>query len=1090
VRITITPLGGVQRTLAQIADDIVDYLIPPAGAVSPAATSSTGADGEGSVAAYYADRGDQPGRWLGRGACELGLARDVDGEDFFHVLVGRDPRTGARLVTAQGSAGRRPRLGVGAETRWDGGGGGLYDESDAAVALGLGRDEVGVMLEEGTRFAASRLIGFLAVAATHDSRDGSAPQPEPAGDRYLAPVIDADGDRWVTDHELTRCEDARALGISDDHISAAGAAEDLLTLRDAAASVGVTPRYLRRLARNYEANRGLIDEIVASGQRPRQAYLVAHRDDRDRWVVRRSDLADFVRRRRAPAVRAGYDLTLTTEKSLSVLGLLSDPRTGRQVLDAIQEANDIAIGWLENHAAVARVRGETVQAAGWTVASFAHLTSRALDPFAHWHNVVANTVRLPDGSRRALDARALYRDAKAASALATAHARWTITSTVGVRWRPARHGGWEIAGMSDAVLDAFSQRRTEIDDAVRELEDAIGRGARPDEVERIVLRTRPAKQQARVDELRREWWTRANALGLRDTDLAACIGDRTIVEPDRAWLYAQLAAPDGICQNLSVFDYGDVLAALCNMPVPRPDGSSQPLLTAAEGLEELARGFLASPHVVRLPSASNKQLYTTREILAVQERIADRFAAGLSGFAAVVDRHTVDSTLATHPHLTSEQHHLVRHFCASGHRIDCAIGYPGTGKTTTMAVARQAWESAGYRVVGAAVKGEAARRLLDATGMPTETLSWLLAHKDPHTAPLDARTVLVVDEASTVSDRDLDQIIWLCTQTGAALRLIGDPGQHGAVAAGGMFRVLCDRHPEHTPRLTQTHRVRDPHDRAAAAALRNGDIDEALDHLAAADHLHILDDEHSFYPQVLKHWWDSHLAGLHHPMVDRSNLVRRRLNRLAHRLLQVAGDVESDEIPAAGDRFFSVGDRVIARAPARHLHPPGQPTNYVRNGATGTVIGLHRGKHPDSDTISVAFDEIGTVALPRSYFDEHEISRGRTDVGLDHAYAVTSYAVQGATSRVSTSRIDERSSRAEALVDITRGEEANELYVTRAGRSDPDVEQLPRIPPPAIDKAVARKLRASNGEITAYELIHRDVKQPEVEIDHGDAVGL
>lgn len=92
-------------------------------------------------------------------------------------------------------------------------------------------------------------------------------------------------------------------------------------------------------------------------------------------------------------MRAGYDLTLTTEKSLSVLALLSDPRPGRQVLDGIEEANDIAIGWLEDHAAVARVRGETVQAAGWTVASLAHLTSRALDPFAHWHNVVAEQRR-------------------------------------------------------------------------------------------------------------------------------------------------------------------------------------------------------------------------------------------------------------------------------------------------------------------------------------------------------------------------------------------------------------------------------------------------------------------------------------------------------------------------------------------------------------------------------------------------------------------------------------------------------------------------------------------------------------------------
>ena len=35
-----------------------------------------------------------------------------------------------------------------------------------------------------------------------------------------------------------------------------------------------------------------------------------------------------------------------------------------------------------------------------------------------------------------------------------------------------------------------------------------------------------------------------------------------------------------------------------------------------------------------------------------------------------------------------------------------------------------------------------------------------------------------------------------------------------------MFRVLCERHTQHTPELTTTHRLQDPHDRAAAQALR------------------------------------------------------------------------------------------------------------------------------------------------------------------------------------------------------------------------------------------------------------------------------
>src|SRR5690606_36852207 len=45
-------------------------------------------------------------------------------------------------------------------------------------------------------------------------------------------------------------------------------------------------------------------------------------------------------------------------------------------------------------------------------------------------------------------------------------------------------------------------------------------------------------------------------------------------------------------------------------------------------------------------------------------------------------------------------------------------------------------------------------------------------HDDPADNPFDARAVLVVDEASTLSDRDLDQLMWMTASAGATMRLI------------------------------------------------------------------------------------------------------------------------------------------------------------------------------------------------------------------------------------------------------------------------------------------------------------------------------
>jgi conjugative relaxase-like TrwC/TraI family protein len=1068
VKFTITPLGGAGSTVGQVVDRIVRYLRPqPSPPLPPTAAGRP--DGP---SRYYADSGEEPGRWLGQAARAAGLHGEVQHDDFAAVLAGRDPHTGERLITAQGSAGRRPQLGAGNPTRSLADGEPLYGEADAAAALGVTKAEVSRMLDVGTGIALSRLV------AGPGRIPGSVPGGVPGRafgqvvGSYLVPVIDEDGNRWVTETELDRCEAARAAGVNPVAISSAGTPEDQFPIAEAARLAGVTARYLRKLASHYEDHQTEIGAAITAGGQPRSAYLVAYRGARGQWIVTRRHLVEFLERRRPPAVRVGFDLTLTTEKSLGVLALLGDRSTRRTLLDAIQGGNDWALAWLEQHAATARVGGDQVKANGWTVASFRHLTSRALDPFPHHHNVVANTVTLPDGTRRALDARGLYQHAQAASALATAEMRHQLTAHLGVRWRLGRKGGWEIDGISDRVLSEFSQRRNEIDDALRELEEAIGRGAHPGEVENIVLRTRPAKNHTPAAELLDGWLTRAAAHGFDTNALMACHGhDTPLAEPDTEKLFASVAAPDGICAGGSVFSRADALVALANHPIPAAAGETQPLLVGAARLEALTDQFLASAHVVRV-AGSEDGLFTTVEMLGLQDRIMSRFHRGLHRGASLVPDSVVNVTLDRHSHLTGEQRALVESWCGSGHRFQTAIGRAGTGKTTTVAAAAEAWTAAGYRVLGAAVKGEAARTLAATTGIGCETVAWYLAHDDPHTAPLDARTVLVVDEASTLADRDLNQLMWMVATTGATLRLIGDPAQHGAIAAGGMFRVLCERHRRHTPELTITHRVRDSHDRAAAEALRAGRIDQALDHLAAAAHLHIVGDDLAMYRQVLARWWDSHRSGLDHPMVDRRNNTRRQLNRLAHLLRQVHGEIDTDEIIASSERRFSVGDRVTARAPNRDLHPPGDRTAYVRNGALGTVTGIQRHKRKRArDTITVDFDGIGAIDLPRAFFDHHRTRAGRIEVGIDHAYALTSYAVQGSTRDVSTSRVDATATRAEAYVDITRGRLANHLYLTAA--SDPlDGEALPRVPAPAANEAVAHRLQRSTGELTAWELAH------------------
>lgn len=1088
MRLVVTALGSTGgRGVDAVVAAIRHYLLGPRTTPANGAPDGPRPGPEDPVRRYYADSGDGPGRWLGHGAGELNLAGTIDPKDFTMVLSGRHPRTGERLISARGSAGRVGTLGVGTAARWGPDGEPLYSPEDVAAILGWTRSEVHDALDDGEHYAATALLHALAGGPERHDAARSVPDRDRDPGFVLVPFVAADGDRYVCDREVARVERLLDSPPTGDQILSTGHPDDELTVPAAARLVGMSRSYLSRLCRAYLEHRDDIQATVSRGELPRRAHVVCRRDEGGYRITRR-DLAGYTERRRRPAVRVGYDVTATTEKSISVLALLGDSRMRREALAAVQIANDCGLAWLERHAAAARAGGQTIGVTGWTVASFRHLTSRRLDPFVHHHNVVANTVLDERGQRRALDARPLYRSVAAASALATAQVRYELTARLGVAWRPGRRGGWEIAGIDDPVLDEFSQRTREIRDTIRELEEALGRTTSLDELRTVVATTRPAKQAIDNEStLLAHWCDRATALGLTPGDLHQCLGRArpTRVTPQ---LEARVlrAAERAVTAERSVFTRADALATLVDLPLP---GGTGPLIVPAARLEQLADQLLASNRVVPLARTTGRSdtlhrhdgttlavggdpepEYTTTEMLTIQARILHRYQSLRSAETGTVPAPLVDHTLARFPELSAEQRALVATFCTSGHGAQSAIGRPGTGKTHTMRAAVTAWEAASYRVLGTAVKAEAARHLGRHCHIPAEPLAWYLNRiDDPLHTPLDQRTILIVDEASTLGDRALDRLLAAAEATGATLRFIGDPAQHGSITAGGMWRLLTARSPDHTPELTIGQRVRHQADQAAAEALREGRVADALAALDAAGHLHVSRDERDLYASMLTRWWHQRQAGHPHPMVDRRNDQRLVLNRLARRLRQHMGELGTVEIAAAGDRRFAVGDDVVARMGDRRLHPTDRPANYVRNGAHGTITAVHPTPDPAHDRITVDFADLGVIDLPRSFFDEHQDPWGRVDVGLDHAYAITSFAVEGQTYHQSSSHVDPRSSRPEVYVDITRGRDANHIFLTRA-EDHLDGERLPAPPPDPERRQLEDRLARSGPEPAALEL--------------------
>ncbi len=224
--------------------------------------------------------------------------------------------------------------------------------------------------------------------------------------------------------------------------------------------------------------------------------------------------------------------------------------------------------------------------------------------------------------------------------------------------------------------------------------------------------------------------------------------------------------------------------------------------------------------------------YASTELVAMEARIVERAVSG--GFEAPARLPAqVLAGFGDGPGaaLSPAQRHAAVRLVASRDLVTVMTAPAGAGKTTTLAAAVHAWSRAGLEVTALAPSARAAAELSTATGAPGVTVArWLLtqAHLDTtppgagrHRQPgrLSRRSVLVVDEASMLSTADLDALTARAAAARAALVLVGDPAQIGAVnAAGGMFDHLTRTLAGQVVQLGELHRFTQAWEAAADAA--------------------------------------------------------------------------------------------------------------------------------------------------------------------------------------------------------------------------------------------------------------------------------
>ncbi|WP_448074131.1 MobF family relaxase [Georgenia yuyongxinii] len=513
---------------------------------------------------------------------------------------------------------------------------------------------------------------------------------------------------------------------------------------------------------------------------------------------------------------AGFDLTFSAPKSVSVLWGVADAGTQELIVEAHHAAVAQVLDFVEREVAATRVGAggvAQVDVLGVAAVAYDHWDSRANDPQLHTHLVVANKVRTAaDGEWRTLDSRAIHHATVAVSEYYNAVLADRLTRTVGVEWEQRARGkdrnpAWEIVGVPDELIAEFSSRSRDIEVVKDRLIAEYIRTHRHAPPAATVVRlraqatldTRPEKTIHPLADLTDAWRERAQqVLGVDPvgwarhltvsaharaftaeqvpTDVIAEAGARVVAavgERRSTWrhwnLWAEASRQTMGWRFATIEDREAVVAMITDA-------------AAGQSLQLTPPEIATTPALWRRPDGTSMfrprhgAYFTSENLLAAEARLLDRAAdltaprvpASVVAQAAAV-RHDGNT-------LTTYQAGVLEAVATSGRRVDVIVGPAGAGKTTAMHALRTAWTArhGTGSVIGLAPSAAAAGVLAEDLGIGCEnTAKWLYEQARGRAGLRDGQLV-IVDEATLAGTRTLDCITAVAQAANAKVLLVGD----------------------------------------------------------------------------------------------------------------------------------------------------------------------------------------------------------------------------------------------------------------------------------------------------------------------------
>ncbi|WP_250495339.1 MobF family relaxase [Caballeronia sp. GAWG1-1] len=329
--------------------------------------------------------------------------------------------------------------------------------------------------------------------------------------------------------------------------------------------------------------------------------------------------------------------------------------------------------------------------------------------------------------------------------------------------------------------------------------------------------------------------------------------------------------------------------------------------------------------------------YTTQQALAREKAILAIERTGRRAVAPILEIAAVRSALENST-LNTGQRSAVETIVATGNRFVGIQGDAGTGKTYTInqavslikqasALTSNAAMQQGYRTVALAPYGNQVKALKN-EGLEAHTLASFLRSKDK---PVDAKTIIVLDESGVVGARQMEQLMRTVEKAGARMVLIGDTKQTEAIEAGKPFAQL-QLDGMQTARISELQRQKDHELKAAVEHAAEQRVTQSLAHLK---HIEELKEPTERHRAIVNDYIALTEAERRDTLiVAGTNEARREINKMVRESLALTGN----------GREFDTLTRVDMTQAQRRFAPSYQPGMVIQPEKDYVKAGLVRGE--------------------------------------------------------------------------------------------------------------------------------------------------